>query len=418
MSELNTKLDPTVEAVLDNRPTPEPSADPKDSKLKITLVGIGNAGCQAVDLAKKHNHTVFAINSSAKDLDEHLVDKSIGSFIIGNHRGAGKDRRVAKQFMTAELARLLDYEDFVTAVEPADVVVVTGSCAGGTGSGAGPLLANRIQAKWPNKIVLFFGILPKNNESAQAQYNSLECMNEVTSAQLNMGYMLADLHAYEDLPNEEAFRKCAAYIVDCLNVIRGDCMTRSPYGMIDENDMLNMLATPGYIAIYHRTGITQKDLDSKTTQSIMISTIMNGEAAPMQRDKVVRNMGVVVNTTDQQDDPCKAGNFEELENYVGHPLATFMNYATDAKRTAEIALIFTGMSKPYDRMQDCTEIAKKCQALFADRDTGEMADELREVMAIKESRRNNHRDQILGVATKAVSNDAVLNDIPDIFGDD
>lgn len=52
-------------------------------------------------------------------------------------------------------------------MEPADVVVVVGSTAGGTGSGIGPLLSNRIQATYPSKICIFFGVLPKHSESAK-----------------------------------------------------------------------------------------------------------------------------------------------------------------------------------------------------------------------------------------------------------
>ncbi len=388
----------------------------ESTKLKVSMIGIGNAGCQAADLAYKAGHSVMAINSSAKDLDYHLLNKEIPTAVIGNKRGAGKDRNIAKEFMKAELVSILDNPDFNSVVSAADVVVVVASTAGGTGSGAGPLLTNRIMAKYPNKIVIFFGILPKHSESAQAQYNTLECMNEVTNEKLGMTYILADLHYFEDDPNEDAFRRTGEYIVDCMNVIRGDYLNRSPYGMIDENDMLSILSTPGLLAIYHKDKITQKETENTTLQSIMVKAISSSPAAPMQRDKVVHNMGIFINATDQLDDPhCKAGDFSELEKFIGNPLVTFLNYAVVSKPTAELGVILSGMNKPIDRLDECAEIAKKCNAIFQERDVGDMSKTMAEMGAIRAARDSSHRSQILGIATIANDSEDVASDIPDIF---
>ena len=51
-------------------------------KLKLSVIGVGNAGCQAVQLAKQYGHNVFAINSSEKDLADNIIDKSINAILI------------------------------------------------------------------------------------------------------------------------------------------------------------------------------------------------------------------------------------------------------------------------------------------------------------------------------------------------
>lgn len=385
------------------------------SQLKVVLIGIGNAGCQAAELAKKQNHQVFCINSSQKDLDDRVLDKSIPSFLIGNKRGAGKDRQNAKRFMMVEMERLFNNTPaFTDIVDKADVVVVAVSTGGGTGSGAGPLLVNRLMTLYPNKVVIFFGILPKLSESPQAQFNAIECLNEVTNPKLNMTYMLSDLHYFEDKSNEESYRKTAEYIVDCLNVIRGDYTKPSPYGMIDESDMLTILATPGYMMINHVPSVAKTDIENRTVQSIMIDMIKNSPAVPQQKGKIVRNVGIILNTLDQQDDPCKSGNYSELEEYIGHPLAAFTNYVVESKPRMEIALIMSGMNKPIDRISECTESAKQCEALFHNEDLGSVEDELSDLLAIKESRNNMDRNRIIG-SSDAKSDKSVLSDIPDIF---
>lgn len=386
-----------------------------ENKLKIAMIGIGNAGCQAAEAAQKNQHQVFCINSSERDLDDRILSKEIPSFLIGNKRGAGKNRQSAKDFMKVELSRLFNETPaFTDIVEDADVIVVVASTAGGTGSGAGPLMVNRLMTVYPNKVVIFFGIMPKHSESAQAQFNTVECLNEVTNPRMHMTYALSDLHTYEDLPNEEAFKKTAEYIADCMNVIRGDYLKQTPYGMIDETDMLTILSSEGYLMINHRENVTKNDLEGKTSQSIMIDMIKSTPAVPQQKGKILRNVGIIINTSDDDDDPSKAGNFSELEGFIGKPLATFVNYSVEQKPRSDFSVIMAGMNKPIDRISECTEIAKECEALFNSVDSGSVESELKDLDAIRGARSGSNKNRILGVSNVR-KDDIDLNDIPDIF---
>lgn len=385
-------------------------------KLKLSVVGVGNAGCQAVQLAKNYGHSVFAINSSEKDLADNIVDKSIKAILIGNKRGAGKNRTTAKEFFKVELPKLFDNEEFLTIIEPSDIVVVVGSTAGGTGSGIGPLLTNRIQVTYPNKICIFFGVIPKYAESAQAQFNALECVNEASHESLKMPYILADLNKFEDLPNDEAYSKMTQYIVDVLNILRGDLLVDTPYGMIDESDLLTILAEPGYMSVYHLTDITQKKLEEKSTQEMLIEAIKSSPATMIQKDGIVHKMGVMINTPEQVNDPCKSGNYSVLQGFVGFPLDTFTNYAVASKPKGEVALIMSGLSKPIDRLSECTAIAKRFTDAINRKDNGSVAEEMNEVKEVKASQNAIDRNKIIGLSNARVLDASkVSEDIPDIF---
>lgn len=66
--------------------------------LHCSLIGAGNAGNQLLNAAYPTDIEVFALNTSADDLNRNLVSDSIKSFIIGNEgRGAGKNRDTAKE---------------------------------------------------------------------------------------------------------------------------------------------------------------------------------------------------------------------------------------------------------------------------------------------------------------------------------
>lgn len=385
-----------------------------NSKLKIAVIGIGNAGCQAAEQAFRKGHKVFCINSSARDLDDHILDKTIPAFLIGNKRGAGKNRSSAKEFMKVEINRLFNETPaFMDVVEESDVVVVVASTGGGTGSGVAPSLTKSLMKVYPNKVVIFFGILPKYSESSQAQFNTVECLNEIIEDHnYRPAYMLADLHAYEDMPIDEAYEKVSAYVADVISVINGDYLVQTPYGMIDENDMLTMLATEGYMVIAHLDSITKNDIEEKSSQSIMIDMLKNAPVAPRQKDKIVRNIGIIMNTVDQANDPCKSGNFSELEDSIGHPLATFVNYSVDSKQRAEFSVILSGLRNPVDRIAECTEIAKRCEAIFSDnKASSSISDELFGLGKITEVRSGNNKERITGISSNR--NDNV--DFSDIF---
>ena len=61
-------------------------------------------------------------------------------------------------------------------------------------------------------------------------------------------------------------------------------------------------------------------------------------------------MGIITNLPDEVNDPIKAGNYSELEGYVGKPLATFENYSVSDSPSGSVIVILSGMSLPYNTL--------------------------------------------------------------------
>ena len=148
--------------------------------LQISLIGVGNAGNQLLNEAIKHDIEVYAINSSLKDLQDSIVDKNIRSFIIGNQaRGTGKNRQVAKEFLKVNgLELMTEVTTFIEMCERSDAIIVAAATGGGTGSGTSPIFVDILKRQFPNKIIIFCGILPRLSD-VQAQENSVECIKEI-----------------------------------------------------------------------------------------------------------------------------------------------------------------------------------------------------------------------------------------------
>ena len=324
--------------------------------LQISLIGVGNAGNQLLNEAIKHDIEVFAINSSYADLNNSVVDKNIKSFIIGKEaRGAGKNRKVALSFMKDNGMELMTQVPVFTQMcERSDVIIVSGSTAGGTGSGVCPSLVALLKQQYPTKIIIYCGILPRLTDSVKAQENSIGCLSEIT--ELNVPYILADLDYYQGIPNDEAYKDIQMFIIDCINSIRGKYLNKSSYGMIDENDMRTVIAEPGYLSVYNLNKVSQSQLDKESMQQMMIKKIKQSPATEIMRDGIVKQMAAIINMPDDMTDSSKASDYEELIGYIGRPLAIFENYALTQSATGQMVIILSGQTTPYNRIAKMNEI--------------------------------------------------------------
>ena len=164
--------------------------------LDVGLIGIGNAGNQVASLAKeKLGIDVYAINSSEKDFE--TVPNGIPKKLIGDKKGAGKNRLEAKSFLKSKIMELISDEDFQGFMKSKEVVYVCSSTGGGTGSGMAPILSSIISQSFKNedgsdKIVILIGILPTLLEAYSTQVNTLEYLTEVYKTLDDPTYMLYD----------------------------------------------------------------------------------------------------------------------------------------------------------------------------------------------------------------------------------
>ena len=321
-------------------------------KLQISVIGIGNAGNQIIEKAHASGFDVFAINSSLKDLSDAVVNETIPSFIAGDEaRGAGKNRDKSKELFKINGKKLFETPKFSDMVEGSDIVFVVASTAGGTCSGIAPVLINLFNQIYPNKIIIFYGIVPKKSDSIMAQNNTVQCMDEINHEKIP--YMLADLAYYEDIPNDVAYADIAKHVINSIEVISGKFLHQSTSGMIDENDMRVIVSEPGYMSVYALDKVTPAQVDKASIQSYMIGLIKNSPAAPIQRDEIVKELGVIVNCPEEMMEASKTGNYNELTNYVGVPLSIFENYSVNNAAFGQFIVLMSGMNLPYTRIMEC-----------------------------------------------------------------
>ena len=120
---------------------PEIKPTEVESKASIKVVGVGGAGGSAIERMKEVGLSgveFVAINTDAQALHHSTADVKVH---IGKGLGAGGDPEKGRE--AAEEGR----EEIDKALDGADMIFITLGAGGGTGSGAGPIVAEESRKK-------------------------------------------------------------------------------------------------------------------------------------------------------------------------------------------------------------------------------------------------------------------------------
>ena len=151
---------------------PEIKPTEVESSASIKVVGVGGAGGSAIDRMKEVGLSgveFVAINTDAQALHHSTAETRVH---IGHGLGAGGDPEKGRA--AAEEAR----EAIAKSLDGADMVFITLGAGGGTGSGAGPIVAEEAR----NKDILTVGVATKpfTFEGAKRRQNAEEAIENLS----------------------------------------------------------------------------------------------------------------------------------------------------------------------------------------------------------------------------------------------
>jgi cell division GTPase FtsZ len=395
-----------TEETLQNRPRREilKTDLERDVRLKVFVIGVGNAGNQTIAYGHKEGMNVYAINSSMRDLSDVIMDETIPSFIVGTEaRGSGKNIDKGIKLFKENGRELFKEKTFMDSCQDADVIVVVSATGGGTGPSVSPEICRILK-----KIIIYHGITPKNSDSNIAFSNSTYCLNEIKK--LEIPYMLTDLERFKDDPNDVAFIKADKHAIECIKAISGLFLTMSSSQMIDENDLKSIISEPGYMGVYSVNGITSAGLEKKTMQAMLIDEIKRGPAVMIQKDGISMQMGSIVNCPDDMTDVTRTGNYQELCDFIGHrpKNGIYENYGITNGTTGQFVVIISGMTYPINRLQEYTNAIKEQNEFLKKQkeiDTSEDADLVRSLVS-------NNDDKL---SSESKADESKVNSVLDDF---
>lgn len=311
--------------------------------ISIGILGVGQAGANMADLAHQRGISVFAINTSQEDLD--AVSFRHNRVLIGNKGGTAKDRKLAvsefKDFYKSVLENVKNW----AITEKLEVIIVSFSTGGGTGSGIGPVLCRIMSETMDNITVIAMPILASNSESLGSLANSIECMSQLLNLSLPM--IVVDNEKIKDkVSKRRLYTAINSEAIDNIQLISEINNKNSKYGNIDKRDLLRIISTPGMISF----SVIFKDLmDEKTPITEIISTSIDSSIyAPIEYDKKVSCISMIAECNDAM---LERVSQTELYSLLGQPLEVYEGiYAPDDSDSERISFILSGLSYPITRV--------------------------------------------------------------------
>lgn len=312
--------------------------------LKVGVLGSGNFGGQVANVAVSCGYPAVAINASEQDLE--LLNPDVIPYLIGDGKGTGKSGDIAKEFLLSHLGFLKE-KDFTNFIDNNDVIIMAGSSGGGFGSNTIPTLTQILMELYPEKLFIVLTVLPDENETYTAQYNSQQFMLAVT--ELNIPYIIYDNDKFKTLSPSESSEKIISNIRIDLQVLAGEYIRTTNIGGIDSRDLLTCLSVPGRMMIDIITPFDELDLvDGSIVKTIRAHIDTNGHAV-MVDNKLIMASAIMYNINNDVNEYASVVK-SELQETFGTHVTDYRNEAVDQDGDTFICVVLSGLDLPATRI--------------------------------------------------------------------
>lgn len=327
---------------------------------KIVIIGIGNCGSQIANLANKKYPELFDtvyINTSESDL-AMVADQTPLKFKIGKRdevEGSGKNREKMKEYLKKDIGIILGNEELQNCIAEKKYAFICSSAAGGTGSGAAPVLFEVMRQIFPDTHFILITVLPQIKASLMEQGNCLDFLNELYDEDklgANTTYMIYDNETVADLPATEGLKVVNNEIVEDLKILAGLDNFPTPYESIDEADLESIITTPGRLLVARiNKNLTEKVMEDASLDKMIIQGIKRSCHAETNRDNQVIRWGIITYFTEQVNALYKP-DLEDLLKFLGEPAERFNHNAINPGNESYnfIDILASGLSPINDRI--------------------------------------------------------------------
>jgi len=319
---------------------------------EFSFICIGQAGGNIGSLFEAKGHDVLYINTSIEDLN--TLPNAKHKYHITSAEGSAKSRDRAKGLIISNWDEI---EVWISeAIQHPSIIFVVFSAAGGTGSGASPMLMdyliqNNQDTTQIDAVTISdsdttrigaITILPDKGESLQAQANAYECLQELRQLEDAGPVFVIDNEGHKDrLALNSEF-------VDLFETILKLPDFADVRGSIDLADIKRALDS-------NRCATITRLPQAQSSTTDLLESFANSIFAPMENDGVVENILISMSTNI---------DMNEVESNIGEPLATFPGYNPE-----QTVCLLNGLSFPETRLDEIEkhviEVNERRQALQA-----------------------------------------------------
>lgn len=360
----------------------------------IGVIGLGGAGGNIADEAKKRGFLTAAINFSQKDLDAVTVDFKLR---LPASEGVGHNRDLAIQLLQNHWKMATDFiqQNFSYT----EVVIFAFSTGGGTGSGISPILLDLMSNLMPNTIFVALPILPDDTEVTINQLNTLHVFEELSK--LNVAIFPVDNQQITDQHYPISKNRLYKLVNDStINLIaklfKYTEEKHSKNGNFDKRDLLTILSTKG-IGTISEINIIQQDINIITPG--LINDIINKSWSksifvPIEWQKVTRS-GIIFDADEKYINFFNSKYiFNQFSN--GMPIDLFEGYYESDEN--KIITILTGLSWCNKKLQEIDKLIEKEESkvnIAVNAFDNEVYYQAKNSNLINTIRANNHKEKTI-----------------------
>ena len=300
-------------------------------KNEIAFVAVGQAGGNIGRLFEQKGFSVLYVNTSQEDLS--TLDHAKFKHHITGGEGCNKDRKKAKQLVVD------DFDNIAAEIESkikASIIFVIYASGGGTGSGAGPMLADLLIDE--GKTVGIITIFPACDESLKSHINSYECFLELIEIPGTGACFIIDNAKGEKMDLNSNF------VEDFTAFLEIPSKHKSVKGNIDKAEIKETLNAHGAAIVV----VLQKDQDSAE----VIRAINDNIFAPLEADRAVKY--ITASTSGNV-------NIADIEKAVGTPLDKFQTFNDEGTICCVSGLSYpqTRLDEIYNKVSENKDTIKK-----------------------------------------------------------
>ena len=315
------------------------------SILKIGVIGCGNFGGAICNAAVKEGFECIAINASKRDLLN--IDEKVSPFLVGDGKGTGKSREVAKEFLLDNMS-IFKNDLFDQFVSSHDVICVAFSLGGGYGSGSEPTTVDILSQIYEGKCFKILTTFPSIAETYEAQNHTEQAMQEIL--ELGVQYVIYDNDNFKDLEANEMNKKIISKAIEDLKNMRGDWVLETTTGGVDERDLMTVNSAPGRTVCCVIDNFEESMIEDDSIVATIKKQLANSANAAIVDDKNIQASAVIYNL---KGDLKKYGAAiaSELQTTFGAHLGDFRNEVVDNEdHEPFVACILSGLTEPTTRI--------------------------------------------------------------------
>ena len=334
-------------------------------RINVSIFGSGMFGGAVVKAGAELGIPGAVMNASKDDIEALGLENydNVSSFVVGDGKGTGKSRDIAKEFL---LDHVTIFEDpkIDDLIQSSDLIIVAGSAGGGFGSGVVPTTVSILNEMYEgNKLFIPLTVLPDDGEAYTAQRHAENFLREILSQEVP--YIMYDNNKFKELQPSVMFTSVIETIKKDLKVLRGDYITDEATGSnMDERDLLTTVSTPGKLII---GSIDPYDADTDVIK-VVKESIDKSAHAELEDDKVIMASATMYNLSEDVLATYGSKIKPDVQTIFGDHITNYANEATYVGIGNQfVSVILAGCSAPNKRINQIVDLRKKKENIISSR---------------------------------------------------